>query len=73
MNKLSKKLGYNFKRIREEKGLTQGDVFRKSKIDRAYICRVENGQVNPTLENLDKLARALEVEAWELIKTYGKI
>ena len=68
MQKLAKKLGYNFKRIREENGLTQGDVFRSSKIDRAYICRVESGQVNPTLENLNKLAHALAVEAWELIK-----
>jgi len=68
MHKLSKKLGDNFKRIREENGLTQGDVFRSSKIDRAYICRVESGYVNPTLENLNKLAHALEVEAWELIK-----
>lgn len=68
MHKLSKKLGYNFKRIREEKDLTQGDVFRSSKIDRAYICRVEGGHVNPTLDNLDKLAHALGVEAWELLK-----
>lgn len=68
MQKLAKKLGYNFKRIREEKGLTQGDIFRSHKIDRAYICRVEKGQVNPTLENLNKLSHALEVEAWELLK-----
>ncbi|MFA5124285.1 MAG: helix-turn-helix transcriptional regulator [Patescibacteria group bacterium] len=68
MHKLSKKLAVNFKRIREEKGLTQGDVFRSSRIDRAYICRVESGRVNPTLENLYKLANALGVEAWELLK-----
>lgn len=68
MYRLSKKLGDNFKRIREQKGLTQGDVFRSSKIDRAYICRVENGHINPTLENLNKLAHALGVETWELLK-----
>lgn len=68
MRRLTRKLGNNFKRIREEKGLTQGDVFRKSKIDRAYICRVESGHINPTLKNLNKLAHALGVETWELLK-----
>jgi transcriptional regulator with XRE-family HTH domain len=68
MTKISKKLGQNLKRIREEKGMTQGDICRATGFDRAYISRVENGEKNPTLLNLEKIAKALGIKPDELIK-----
>lgn len=68
MTKISKKLGQNLKRIREEKGMTQGDICRATGFDRGYISRVENGEKNPTLLNLEKIAKALGVKLEELIK-----
>ncbi|MBU1130737.1 helix-turn-helix domain-containing protein [Patescibacteria group bacterium] len=68
MTKISKKLGKNIKRIREEKGMSQGDICRALSMDRGYISRVENGLKNPTLSNLEKIAKALNILPDELLK-----
>ena len=68
MAKISKKLGNNLKRIRLEKGMSQGDICRASGMDRGYINRVESGQKNPTISNLEKIAMALKVSPDELLK-----
>lgn len=68
MAKISKKLGYNLKKIRLEKGLSQGDIYRATGMDRGYISRVESGQKNPTISNLEKLAKALKISPDELLK-----
>ncbi len=68
MANLTKKLGKNLKNIRLSKNMSQGDISRITGMDRAYVSRVENGQKNPTLLNLEKIANALEVHVDELIK-----
>ncbi|MDO8486221.1 MAG: helix-turn-helix transcriptional regulator [Candidatus Staskawiczbacteria bacterium] len=68
MAKISKKLGNNLKKIRLEKGMTQGDICRASGMDRGYISRVESGQKNPTISNLEKIAKALKISPDELIR-----
>ncbi len=68
MKKLTEKLGKNMTRIRNEKGLTQGDIHRETGLDRAYINRVESGQTNPTISNLEKIAKALGIKPDELLK-----
>lgn len=68
MDTISKKLGDNIKRIRELKCMSQGDVCRITEMDRGYISRVENGSKNPTISNLEKIAKALGVKPDELLK-----
>jgi len=68
MNEISKKLGQNLKRIREQKSMTQGDICRALDIDRGYISSIESGKRNPTLATLKKLADALRVSVDELLK-----
>ena len=68
MNKISKKLGQNLKRIRTQKGISQGDISRKLNMDRGYISRLENGMKNPTLSTIQKIADFLEVSVNDLIK-----
>ncbi|MFA5746887.1 MAG: helix-turn-helix transcriptional regulator [Candidatus Paceibacterota bacterium] len=55
------------KRIRLEKGITQGDICRKLELDRAYISNLERGKKNPTLATIEKLAKALSVKIVDLI------
>ena len=59
------------KSIRESKNMSQGDIYRATKIERAYISNLEAGKQNPTLETIEKIAGALKVEVSELIK-YNK-
>ena len=68
MDDISKKLGQNLKRIREKKGMTQGDICRAMDFDRGYISSIESGKRNPTLSTLKKLADALKVSVDELLK-----
>ncbi len=68
MDESAKKLGKNMKRIRLEKGMTQGDICRKLGLDRAYISNLESGNKNPTLATIEKLAKALGVLASDLVK-----
>lgn len=59
-------IGERIRTLRERKGLTQGDIEKRSSLLRCYISRVENGHTIPTLENLERFARALEVPLSEL-------
>lgn len=68
MEKISAKLGQNIKRIRENKKMTQGDVCRNTGMDRAYVSRLEAGIKNPTIVNLEKIAKALGVSPDKLLK-----
>lgn len=64
----SKKLGENIRIIRNEKGMSQGDICRALNLDRAHVCNIENGKQNPTLDTIAKVAQALGVEVSELMK-----
>jgi len=67
-SKAVKRFAANMKRIREDKNMSQGDIFRATKIERAYISNLEAGRQNPTLETIEKIAKALDVEVSELTK-----
>ncbi len=64
----SKKLGKNLRRIRTEKGMSQGDICRALNLDRAHICNIENGKQNPTLDTIAKIAKALGITSDQLLK-----
>lgn len=52
--------------IREAKKMSQGDIEKRCGLLRAYISRIENGHTVPTVETLEKLARALGVRMYQL-------
>lgn len=52
--------------LRELKKLSQGDVEKRTGLLRCYISRVENGHTMPSLETLEKMARALEMPLYQL-------
>lgn len=53
--------------LREAKGLSQGDIERRSGLLRSYISRVEGGYTAPSLATLEKFASALGVEPYQLL------
>lgn len=59
-------LGDRIKALRELKGLTQADIHTRSGLMRSYLSRVENGHTMPSVETLEKLARALEVPLYRM-------
>jgi transcriptional regulator with XRE-family HTH domain len=59
-------IGDRIRAIREAKKLSQGDIEERSGLLRSYLSRVENGHTVPSVETLEKLARALEVPLYQL-------
>ena len=53
-------IGDRLKTLREGKDLSQGDIEKRTGLLRCYISRVENGHTVPSVETLEKFARALE-------------
>lgn len=53
--------------LRQQKGLSRRDVQERTGLLRCYISRVENSRTVPSLDSLEKLARALEVPMYELL------
>lgn len=56
------------KEVCKEKGLTIQDLADKMEMKRESLSRAING--NPTLETLEKIASALEVDITELFWTF---
>ena len=68
MKSESIRFGQNLKRIRTEKGITQGDIVRTLGFSRSFVSNIENGKTNPTLATIAKLAKAIGVSSDELLK-----
>jgi transcriptional regulator with XRE-family HTH domain len=64
-----KKLGANIKRLREAKGFSFRELSYACDIDNSKISKIEKGQVNITFTTILQLAKALEVQPNELLKT----
>lgn len=54
-------LGENIRKQRELLSITQEELAERAGKDAAYIGRVERGTVNVTIDNLQQIARGLEV------------
>lgn len=46
-------------RAREQTGLSQAQLARKSHVSRSTINRIEQGRLNPSIRTLESLARAM--------------
>ena len=64
---LRNRLGFNVRRLRKERDLSQERLSVLSGLARAYVSSVETGRRNATLDTLEILARTLGVDASELI------
>lgn len=53
-------------RITGRKGLAQDKLAMKAGLNTSYVGFIERAQRNPTLETINKLASALDVEIQEL-------
>jgi len=54
--------------MRAERHLTQDALADLAGIDRTYISGVERGLRNLSIDNLERLATALRLEPWQLIR-----
>ena len=60
-------IGKRLRELRVAKGFSQGDIEHRTGLLRCYLSRVENGHTVPSLETLERMAKALEIETYQLI------
>lgn len=63
---IRKRIGWNVRRLRAQRALTQEDFATDSGFDRGYISGVERGVRNPSVLVLERLCTALKVDVAEL-------
>jgi transcriptional regulator with XRE-family HTH domain len=54
-------IGETIRNFRLEKGMSQGDIEKRTGLLRCYLSRVENGHTIPSLDTLAKIANAMDV------------
>ena len=52
-------VGWNLRRLRVERGLSQDALAADAEVDRAYVGKLERGEENPTVGLLERLVAAL--------------
>ncbi len=69
MSKQDYPLSKNLKKLREQKGLSQDRLAKLADIANNTIIKIEQGEnVNPTLDTLKKLAKALDISIEKLVE-----
>ena len=63
---IQQELGKRIRELRKAKGYSQESFARKSEIDRTYIASVEAGKRNISIDNIKKIADALNVTLHDL-------
>jgi transcriptional regulator with XRE-family HTH domain len=66
-------IGQKLRQLREENNLSQGDIERRTGLFRCYTSRVENGYTVPSVETLEKFARALEIPLYRFFTDGEKV
>ena len=67
MEDVRQRLAANLKKHRRTKGLSQEAFAHDAGIHRTYVSDLERGARNPTIEVVDRLARALAVSMGDLL------
>lgn len=55
------KVGERIRRLREERGWSQAELARRTRLSPQYMCDIELGKASPALNTLERIAAALGV------------
>ena len=61
-------LATHLRRRRAELGLSQEALGLEAGLHRTFIGAVKRSETNISLDNLERLAMALKIDAWQLLK-----
>jgi transcriptional regulator with XRE-family HTH domain len=56
------------RKLRAVRGLSQEALAHESALDRSYVSSIERAERNVSIDNIARIAKALAVEPWTLLK-----
>lgn len=62
MSRISEAVGSQIRTLRQERGISQEKLALIAGVNTSYVGQIERGIRSPTIDMLDKLAQALEVD-----------
>ena len=65
---IKQKLGKRIKDLRIKEGYSQEELSLRCNLHRTYISDIERGERNVSVENIEKIAKALKIEPNELLR-----
>ena len=66
---ITQNIGSRIKELRGNRGISQESLAHLAGLDRTYINSVENGKRNIGIENIEKIAKALDVSVRDFFDT----
>ena len=60
------KFGLRLKQLRKERGISQEELMAATGIHRTYLSEVERGIRNISIVNVEKIAKALDIDTMEM-------
>jgi transcriptional regulator with XRE-family HTH domain len=63
-------VGWNVRRIRVSKGVSQERLAFDANVDRSYLGGLERGEHNPTVDVLERIANVLDISLQDLFSEY---
>ncbi len=67
---INQRFGKAIRRRRRELDFSQEELAERAELHRTYISDIERGERNPSLENIGKLAKALNIPIARLFTDY---
>ncbi|MDZ7954092.1 MULTISPECIES: helix-turn-helix domain-containing protein [unclassified Nostoc] len=68
---IKQRFGKAVRRRRRELDLSQEQLAERAELHRTYISNLERGELNPSLETMEKLANALDISIPAMFINYG--
>lgn len=68
---IKQRFGKAIRRRRRELDLSQEELAERAELHRTYISNIERGELNPSLETMEKLVKALNITVSDLFANYG--
>ena len=68
---IKQRFGKAIRRRRRELDFSQEELAERAELHRTYVSDIERGDRNPSLENIEKLAKALNMKVSDLFISYG--
>ena len=69
-NSATIRFGLAIRQRRQEMSISQEDLAERAGLHRTYISDIERGSRNPSLESIERLAKALEIKISTLFADY---